>query len=84
MIHKLKTVNPFFNDVALGIKTFEVRKNDRNFQVGDILWLKEYIPESESFTGKGVMVTISYVLDDENYCKKGFVILGFKNRELKE
>lgn len=40
-IHKLKTLQPFFDDVVNGIKNFELRKDDRNFQVGDRLDLFE-------------------------------------------
>ncbi len=40
MIHYLKTDPIPFDDVAAGRKTFEIRHNDRDFQVGDILVLK--------------------------------------------
>lgn len=33
-IHRLKLNSAYYNDSASGIKTFEIRKNDRNFQVG--------------------------------------------------
>lgn len=45
MVHKLKTVQPFFDAVWSGEKTFEVRKNDRNFNIGDRLMLIEVVPE---------------------------------------
>ncbi len=35
--HNLKTWMPFYQDVIDGRKTFELRKNDRDYQVGDIL-----------------------------------------------
>ena len=37
--HRLKTREPFFSDVADGRKTFEVRRYDRPFRVGDELEL---------------------------------------------
>lgn len=40
-VHALKTLNPFFSDVLEGRKNFEVRKNDRDFKVGDVLCLQE-------------------------------------------
>lgn len=43
MVHKLKTDPAVFQAVHGGGKTFEIRKNDRNFQVGDELWLKETV-----------------------------------------
>jgi len=39
--HRLKTDPKQFDDVAAGIKTFEIRRNDRNFEQGDRLILEE-------------------------------------------
>lgn len=41
MIHILKCIQPYFDDVASGNKTFDLRKDDRNYQVGDRLDLFE-------------------------------------------
>ncbi|HBD0694848.1 TPA: DUF3850 domain-containing protein, partial [Enterococcus faecalis] len=41
VIHTLKIETEFFKAVKERRKTFEIRKNDRNFQVGDILILEE-------------------------------------------
>lgn len=40
MTHELKTNDEFMVDLASGIKSFEIRKNDRTFQVGDTLILR--------------------------------------------
>ncbi len=34
--------------------------------------------DNEKFTGGFVNTEITYILDDPKYCKKGYVILGFK------
>jgi Domain of unknown function (DUF3850) len=47
MRHELKTVQPFFEMVWSGEKTFEVRFDDRNFKVGDRLALLEFDPVAE-------------------------------------
>lgn len=39
--HELKTRTPWFNRVASGEKRAEIRKHDRDFQVGDLLRLVE-------------------------------------------
>lgn len=39
MRHELKTWLPYFDAIVDGTKLFEVRKNDRDFQVGDCLRL---------------------------------------------
>jgi ASC-1-like (ASCH) protein len=77
MIHKLKTVQPYFDEVDLGAKTFEVRKNDRNFKVGDFMVLQEWKLEGHFYTGNEIKTIITYILADEEYCKEGYVIIGF-------
>lgn len=42
--HHLKTWPKYFKALLDGGKTFELRNNDRNFAVGDILVLKEFKP----------------------------------------
>ncbi|WP_349535176.1 DUF3850 domain-containing protein [Leuconostoc citreum] len=41
-IHELKLDRFYFDDVKSGLKTFEIRKNDRDFQVGDLLSLSRF------------------------------------------
>ncbi|WP_339012617.1 DUF3850 domain-containing protein [Lactococcus garvieae] len=41
-IHELKLDIKYFEDVKSGKKNFEIRKNDRDFQIGDVLELKAY------------------------------------------
>lgn len=74
-VHQLKTVEPYFSSVKSGNKTFEVRKFDRDFQVGDFLWLNYYDPETNKL-GEGVMRRITYMLTDKPYVPDGYVILG--------
>lgn len=40
--HELKLDINYFEDVKSGLKNFEIRRNDRDFRVGDILELKKY------------------------------------------
>ncbi|WKV32897.1 RNA-binding protein [Bdellovibrio phage MAC3UK] len=43
-VHELKIWPEFYFRVANGTKTFEYRENDRNFQAGDKVVLKEWDP----------------------------------------
>ena len=74
MIHELKIWPEYFNAVKEGIKTFEYRLNDRNYQVGDTLVLKEYLPESKEYTGQEVSVVVTYILP----VKDNYVIMSVK------
>ena len=42
-VHKLKLDSNYYDNSAAGIKNFEIRKNDRNYQVGDVLELREWV-----------------------------------------
>lgn len=63
--HKLKTWPQYFDAVMDGSKRFEVRKDDRFFQVGDFLWLEEWSPEREDYTGRKFYAEITYKLTAE-------------------
>lgn len=70
MKHKLKIQSEYFKEVCTGTKSFEIRKNDRNFKVGDTLLLQEFIPETQEYTGRIVERKIKYITDyaqQENY-----------------
>lgn len=58
MIHELKTDPVVFKAVQARLKRFEIRKADRNFQVGDILLLKETAYSGEEMKqGKPLVYT---------------------------
>lgn len=78
MIHELKTVNPYFDAVWNGLKTFEVRRNDRNFAVGDSLYLQEYNAVRNEYSGRSIWVVVSYILRDKPFVPDGYVIMGIK------
>jgi ASC-1-like (ASCH) protein len=80
MKHCLKTIQPYFGEVENGTKTFEVRKNDRNFKVGDILFLQEF--DGKALTGKEETRVVTYVLKDYPALRSGFVVLGIKEVEV--
>jgi len=67
MIHCLKIKQCYLIHILEGIKTFEVRKNDRDFQVGDTI---QFIPlEDDNYNCFSVRLTIpdyriNYILSD--------------------
>lgn len=74
-IHALKTLPEYYEAVRCGYKTFEVRLNDRDFQAGDTLILKEFKPP-DTYTGREIETRIIYIMDNPQYCKDGYVILA--------
>lgn len=81
MIHELKTWPRFFQPLLDGIKKFELREDDRNFQVGDILNLREYIPETSDYSGRFIKFMVVYKLTHADFPKgiqPGYCILGLQ------
>lgn len=78
MIHELKILPKYFEDVSAGRKNFEIRRNDRDFKVGDVLVLKEYY--RGKFTGKEVNRVVEYIYKgDGSYgLSEEFCILGLR------
>lgn len=76
MIHALKTLPEYFEAVRQNEKTFELRKNDRDFKVGDYLALNEW--DGEKYTGRSQLVKVRYILDPNEVmtCAGGYVIMG--------
>lgn len=74
--HSLKVEPQYFDALIEGRKTFEVRFNDREFQVGDVLAFLEY--DKGRYTGAPVFKrTVSYILTDEFIgLTTGFVCMG--------
>jgi ParB family transcriptional regulator, chromosome partitioning protein len=60
--HELKTESSYFQCVEVGIKKFELRKNDRNFKQYDIVILKEVVQGVPTGRSLGPF-EIKYVLE---------------------
>jgi len=80
--HYLKTVQPYFEMVGNRLKPFEVRKNDRNFEEGDEVYLQEYDPKAKTYSGHQIRCEILYVLKDFPAIKKDYVVFGIKITQL--
>ena len=75
-VHELKTWPEYFQAIIDGIKPFEVRKNDRDYQVGDILLLREYDPIISEYTARDILVEVTYILDKKPFAPDGYVIMA--------
>lgn len=61
MIHTLKIQPKYFDAVRSEVKTFELRKNDRDFRVGDFLALNEW--DDDHYTGRTELREVRYMLN---------------------
>lgn len=61
-VHSVKIWPEFFPPILNGTMKFQLRKNDRNYAVGDVLHLREYDDRAGKFTGREIKKTISYVM----------------------
>lgn len=75
MIHELKILPCYYNEVLKGNKAFEYRKDDRGFKVGDLIILNEW---NNDFTGRSILVEITYILKDVMNLPKDYVILSIR------
>lgn len=94
-IHELKIYPQYFEKVLDGSKTFELRKDDRGYEVGDRLILREFkaglvdhtqgepvIIQEEGYTGRKIEKQISYIFKGGGNgfgLKTGFSILALKD-----
>lgn len=59
--HTLKCWPAHFQAVKRGEKSFEYRSDDRGFEVGDVLVLREFDPETETESGEEFSVRVTYI-----------------------
>lgn len=76
--HRLKLAKMFFDAVDTGKKSFELRKNDRNYQIGDILELHEMSNGEE--TGRVTEKQVIYILEGFKGLEEGYCILGLEEK----
>lgn len=88
--HELKTWVSVYPDVASGAKTVEIRRADRDFQVGDTLHLNEFDPDEVTivagqvelpgrYTGRRCVRIITHVLPGGQFgLEPGYVALSIR------
>lgn len=74
----IKTWPKFYSAVTCGQVTAQLRKNDRNFRKGDILYLQEYDPKRKIYTGHTCCVHVTDVLKNFVGLTPGYCVLSIK------
>lgn len=83
--HELKCHPGPFAAVKSGAKPFEWRKDDRDYRVGDTLWLREFRPVTvweadegmeSTYTGQHVHRTVTYIIREGFGIPPSYCIMG--------
>jgi hypothetical protein len=85
-VHELKSWPECFDALDNKSKSFELRKDDRGYAVGDVLVLKEYEPDTSTYSGRWCRRRVVHVLRGAGHgcitplkgLAVGFVILGLE------
>lgn len=90
IVHELKCHPGPFQAVKDGSKTFEWRKDDRGYKVGDTLWMREWDPDAvrqkyrhgqfhelqDGYTGDEISRTVTYIIREGFGIPDGYCIMG--------
>ncbi len=74
--HELKCWPDPFDAMWRGVKPFEIRVNDRDFQVGDTLHLKEWVPDRAEYTGRFIYTKVTYMTQGDWGLPENVCVLG--------
>ena len=81
--HELKIEERFFEGIVNNTKTFEIRKNDRNYEIGDIIHFTITDSTNDEMNKKAddLLLKIVGILKDSDFpqgIKEGYCIISFK------
>ena len=79
-LHELKIIPEFFHAIMFEGKNFEIRINDRDFEVGDQILLREWDVLC-SYTGNYIKARIKYIYQGTGVygVSEGYCILGLED-----
>jgi hypothetical protein len=76
--HELKIIDPHYSHILCGTKQFEIRNNDRNFMLGDLLCLRHWDQLEKYFVQESPPIFAEIIYLTEYGQKLGMVVLGIK------
>ena len=77
--HDLKCWPEPFKALVADLKTFEWRKNDRDYQVGDVLHLREWDPGTKEYTGRDIRMAVTYIMHKGDFeIHEGYCIMSIR------
>lgn len=79
--HNLKILQSNFEDVISSRMSFQLRKDDRCYRVGDTLALEE-IDSDGCYTGRVQVAKVNHILKEDAGIRSGFVLLNIQKLAL--
>lgn len=85
--HELRSWTDFFEPLITGEKMFDVRLNDRKFNVGDTLRIMEFDDKKGRLTGREIVRKVTYILRNDlgssaipplRGLQRNYVVMGLK------
>lgn len=81
-LHELKTWPEYFEYLWDGSKTFEVRIDDREYDLHDHLHLREWVPGDDRYTGRELISKVIYIMDGKEGApmglERGYVVMALE------
>lgn len=84
--HEVKSWPEYFSRIVSGDMLFQVRKNDRDYRIGDTVVFQEFRPNTGAYTGRKITTVITNIIMDGpavagEGLKKGYCVFGFRKVE---
>ena len=76
--HELRCWPESFQPVSDGSKTLELRRDDRGYAVGDMIYLREYDPLRPGYTGETITVQITHIVRGGEWLAPVYVALSIR------
>lgn len=67
-IHRIKSWPKFFQPLSNGQRTHELRRNDREYKVGDVLELREFLYNEKVYSGRVIQMAITSITSASEPC----------------
>lgn len=79
IVHVLKLDHDFYLPIRSGQKTFEVRLNDRDYAVDDILVLRDFHPHAKSYSSvRPEIRVVTYITNFPPAIREGWVCMAVR------
>jgi hypothetical protein len=62
-LHRVKTWRSYFADIRSGLKSFDLRRDARKYQVGDVVVFCEWDEKRKAYTGEETSKRICYKIE---------------------